>query len=424
MERENKINIVLSNAWSYYNKGDGAIVVSMIKNLEGSFPRADFSILAFDPTSFELSKKMGEIPQRVNIIPEIACTKTIKKILSKDRAGIISLFILLFLPIIVKIFQIFDSSLKNTIRSLKRADIIVSCGGNQLHSTGGFSFLRHLYPLIYGKLIYKKHIMIFSQSIGPINGYLGKQLLKFFLERVDIITLRERVSKRYLLDVLRIQNPNIFVTADALFMMDLSPQSLQSNKRLGFQKIGITIRQWFFRNKNFYNNYIRVIASFINYLNEVHNVEVVLYSFSQLPKYGEDITVCQEVYDLVTNKNRLKIIQLGSLSIKEVSNELQKIDALIGTRMHSVIFASLLNIPAITISYQHHKSEGISKMLGLIRPLNIETLTLNQLIAAYEELRDFSPLDLQTRVQDLMSKSKANLEIITNLIENNIPLIS
>ena len=55
MERtKKKINIVLTNAWSYYNKGDAAIVVSMIKNLDESFPMADFSLLAFDPESFEL----------------------------------------------------------------------------------------------------------------------------------------------------------------------------------------------------------------------------------------------------------------------------------------------------------------------------------------------------------------------------------
>lgn len=418
MERtKKKINIVLTNAWSYYNKGDAAIVVSMIKNLDESFPMADFSLLAFDPESFELSKKMGEIPQRVNILPEICCTRTFKSILSKDHAGTITLFLLLLLPIIVKVFQIFDSSLNNTIRALKRADIIVSCGGNQLHSVAGFSFLRNLYPLIWGKLICKKPIMIFSQSIGPISGYLNQRILKFFLEHVDCITLRENFSERYLLDVLRIRNPNLLVTADATFMLDLNPQNLQLKKRLRSKKIGITLRQWFFFHRKFYHRYIRVIASFIDYLKEVYDAEVVLFSFSQVLGFEDDLTACKEVYNLVRDKNRLNIIQLRNLSLNEISKELLKINVLIGTRMHSVIFASILDIPSVAISYTHHKSEGISKMLGLIKPLNMDNLTLNQLIDVYKKLLRFSPSDLHSHVQDIRTRTRASISIINSLLE-------
>lgn len=421
MKKGDKINIVLSNAWSYYNKGDGAIVVSMIKNISSSFPSAHFSIIAFDPASFELSKKHGEIPKEIKIFPAIACSKMIRNILLKDRAGIISLFLLIFLPIIIKIFQFFDLTLKNTIQTLERADVIVSCGGNQLHSNGGFTFLRNLYPILYGKLICKKKVMIFSQSIGPIRDYFGQKLLKFFLERVDVITLRENVSKAYLLDVLKIKNLNIFVTADALFMLDLSTPSDKFTNRLDFKRVGFTVRQWFFRDRDSYKNYIEVIASFINYLIQVHDVEIRLFSFSQLPRYGEDILACQEVYDLVAKKNRLKIIQLGNLSIKEVVKEFKKIHALIGTRMHSVIFSSLINIPTVVISYQHHKGQGISKMLELTKSIRIETITLNQLIDAYKKLKDFSPLDLKSNVQNLRSKSEENIRILKKLLESNIP---
>lgn len=417
MKREKKLNIVLTNAWSYYNKGDAAIIVSMIKNLDESYHMANFSLLAFDPESFEVSKKMGEIPKRVEILPEISSTRMIKRVLSKDHAGIITLFMLLLLPIIIKFFKIFDSSLNKTSQSLKNADIIISCGGNQLHSLIGFSFLRNLYPLIWGKLICKKPLMIFSQSIGPINGYLNRHILKFFLERVDYITLRENVSERYLLDVLRIRNPNILVTADALFMLDLTSQNLKHNKRAIFQKIGITVRQWFFIHRKFYYHYIRVIASFIDYLNEIYDVDVVLFSFSRVHRYEDDLTACKEVYNLVKDKNRLNLIQLGDLSFNEISKELLDIDALIGTRMHSVIFASMLDIPSVAISYQHHKGEGISKMLGLIKPINIDKLTLNQLIAVYEKLLHFSQSDLHSHVQDLRSRSRVNLSIITRLLE-------
>lgn len=411
---KNRINIVLTNAWSYYNKGDAAIVVGMIKNLDKSYPNADFSLLAFDPGSFELSKKNGEISQKVSILPEISCTETIKRLLSIDQAGIITLFILLLLPIIVNVFQIFDSSLKNSIRSLKRADMIISCGGNQLHSNLGFSFLRNLFPLIWGKFICKKPVMIFSQSIGPINGYLNRQILKFLLERVDYITLRENYSERYLRDILRLQNQNIRVTADATFMLDLNPQKLQFKKRT--QKIGITVRQWFFFQSNYYNHYIKVVANFIDYLNEVYDIDVILFSFSSVSGLEDDFTACKDVYNLVQDKKRLKLIQLGNLPLKETTLELLKTDFLIGTRMHSVIFASILGIPSVAISYHQHKSKGISEMLALIKPLDINNLTLDQMKDVYEKLLISSRTELQSHVQELRTRLRVNMSIMNSFI--------
>jgi len=385
----------------------------MINNLNKSFPNSDFSLLAFDPESFELSKENGEIPQKVSILPEISCTKTIKCLLSLDKGGIITLFVIYFLPIIVNVFQLFDSSLKKSIRSLKRSDIIISCGGNQLHSNLGFSFLRNLFPLIYGKLILKKPVMIFSQSVGPINGQLNRYILKFLLDRVDYITLREKYSNRYLHDVLGIQNKNTLVTADATFMLELNPKNLQVRHN---QKIGITVRQWFFFQGNFYNHYIKVVASFIDYLNKVHDIDVILYSFSSVSGLEDDLIACKDVYKLVKDKKRLKLIQLGNLSLKETGLGLLKTDLLFGTRMHSVIFASILGIPSVAISYHQHKSKGISEMLGLIKPLDINNLTLDQMKDAYNKLLTSSQIQLLSHIQELRTRLRLNISIIKSLI--------
>lgn len=413
IRKKKRTNIVLTNVWSYYNKGDAAIVVGMINNLNKSFPNSDFSLLAFDPESFELSKENGEIPQKVSILPEISCTKTIKCLLSLDKGGIITLFVIYFLPIIVNVFQLFDSSLKKSIRSLKRSDIIISCGGNQLHSNLGFSFLRNLFPLIYGKLILKKPVMIFSQSVGPINGQLNRYILKFLLDRVDYITLREKYSNRYLHDVLGIQNKNTLVTADATFMLELNPQNPQVRHN---QKIGITVRQWFFFQGNFYNHYIKVVASFIDYLNKVHDIDVILYSFSSVSGLEDDLIACKDVYKLVKDKKRLKLIQLGNLSLKETGLGLLKTDLLFGTRMHSVIFASILGIPSVAISYHQHKSKGISEMLGLIKPLDINNLTLDQMKDAYNKLLTSSQIQLLSHIQELRTRLRLNISIIKSLI--------
>lgn len=416
-EEENILKIVLTNAWSYYNKGDAAIVVSMLRALTTSYSNSQFSFLAFDPESFKKAQKKGEIPRTVRILPEICTTRTVKILLSKDHAGIFTLFLLVFLPLILKILRRIDSTLDLTLKHLETSDIIISCGGNQLYSIVGFSFLRHLYPLIWGKLICKKPLMIFAQSIGPIRGYLNSIIVKFILDRSDCITLRENYSEKYLRKNLKIKCRNLFTTADATFMLQTEQRSIGSKNRIKSNLVGITIRPWFLIHNKSYWRYVSTIADFIEYLQKIYHAEVILIAFSQIPGFEDDLQACNDVYNAVKNKKNLAIIEMRDFSLKEVNKVMLDLNYLVGTRMHSVIFASILGVPSVVISYQYHKSAGITKMLDLMPPLDIDHLTLNQLVTNYEKIMRNPRLnELNENVHKLVLRSKMNMVIFKKLV--------
>jgi len=90
----------------------------------------------------------------------------------------------------------------------------------------------------------------------------------------------------------------------------------------------------------------------------------------------------------------LNVKEESPISLVEILEKLG-LRLFIGTRMHSVILASLNGVPAVTVSYQHFKGHGIPEQLGLSDYIiNIEELQpeilishVDKLLKNYEEVR-------------------------------------
>lgn len=67
--------------------------------------------------------------------------------------------------------------------------------------------------------------MLYAQSIGPFKYKYGSKLIKYILNKVNIITTREKISK-IVLDDLNVSTPS-FVTADAAFSLPSIPKKME-----------------------------------------------------------------------------------------------------------------------------------------------------------------------------------------------------
>ncbi len=77
--------------------------------------------------------------------------------------------------------------------------------------------------------------MVYANGIGPINKRINRFLTRKVLNKVDFITLRDEDSKIFLRD-LRVENDNIYVTADPVFTLE--PTKEETILKI-FQKEGI-----------------------------------------------------------------------------------------------------------------------------------------------------------------------------------------
>lgn len=102
------------------------------------------------------------------------------------------------------------------IAEYKNADRILFGGGQNIVQVIPFplpTFIA-LYEILFAKAL-QKPVMIYANTLGPFNFSWAWPLIRWSLNKVDLITTREEISKEILKD-LKIESP-IYVTADAAF---------------------------------------------------------------------------------------------------------------------------------------------------------------------------------------------------------------
>jgi len=429
------MKILITQADSWLNKGDAAIVISMTKALKEKFSDATITISTiFPPQEIDIISygKYG-----IKVVPPIFQTvlslmskfKSIKKF----RIILIAMLLLSFLFSISRYtlwlllynklkmdIEFLIRDIKDVIQEYKSADLILSCGGEHIVHEGGlpFGLLRALYEIAFG-IYLGKPVMLYAQSIGPFKGRYCKPLVRWVLNRVDLITLRERISKTYL-DDLGIATPT-FVTADAAFT--LPPISQEEAEKLIEHNIGslgdkvlvgITVRYW---NSPNFDRYLEIIAHVADYMITELNAYVIFFCHNTNP-LDDDRPVTEEVFSKIKQKQRVKILE--GYSPEQLKGMYGCMDIFIGTRMHSCILALSMVIPTIVIGYRH-KAQGIMKMLGLdFYVCDINTLTLDELKYKVDKLwleREKIKKILKERIREIQTRSMENLNLITNIVE-------
>ncbi len=265
---------------------------------------------------------------------------------------------------------------QNTFRVLKKSDSIVVKGGGFLHTYGKLGDLYYLwfglYYLLLGKRL-KKKLIVLPNSIGPITGVTNRLFTKWVLNKCDLLYVRERVSLKFCQEI---------GVKSAQYAFDLgyyaeenSPSDI--NKKLVDEcifklstdktNVGITVRPYRFPSAQDpaerYDNYIQSIASFCN-----DNKESCAYHFIvqvQGPSAHEtDMIAINDVVSKLKSDVEFTVIDVD-INYKEIMSVYDKLDFLIGTRFHSVIFSQVQGVPAVAIAYGGNKTHGIMKEIGL-----------------------------------------------------------
>lgn len=183
------MKIVITNAYTWYNKGDAGILLATIDVLKKVYKDAEFSILSFAPDTdrikYSTDKSIKEVESNI-LNPHPYKHTKIGRILAIGKL----FFKMLQMQIGLKLFR------KNTIKKnkslelLENADIIVVCGGGFL---GGkkLDSLMHIYQ-IYVDTLFKKPVYVMGNSIEPISNKVVKKYTEGVLKRVDYIFAREK----------------------------------------------------------------------------------------------------------------------------------------------------------------------------------------------------------------------------------------
>ncbi len=352
--------IMISGYYGFNNTGDEAILKSMVSAFKEKIPQAKITVLSRNPLQTSQTYKVKAI-NRLHLIKVIRC--------------------------------------------LRNVNLFISGGGGLLQdSTGkGWSILYYLGLILIAKIV-KVPVMIYAQGIGPITKKINKLLIKWILNKVKLITVRDNHSKK-LLNNLGVSVPSIYVNSDPVFLLkkkninhivDSHPYIKKLFNADDRPLIGVSVREY----KSNGSDSKRIFAQAADYLIENYQAKIIFLPF----QFDEDVHISEEILSLM--KNQADVLKT-KLEPEELLSLLTRLSLVVGVRLHSIIFSSMANIPFIALNYDPKvkyfvEDLGLSELLLEID----EDISLKNFQKKIEYIRKNND-----KIKDILLKKVNNLEV-------------
>lgn len=392
------MKITLIHCYSDHNRGDTGIIYSIHDLIKQAAPKSDIramSVFAEQDSRLSTDHKHTE-----NIITTIypaffpepgISTSENSSDTKKSKSKIANFLKYSFINIAVYLTKskqlaklMFSPKEYEAFENFITSDIVISKGGSFLYSFKGWKgslfFFRMISPFYLAKRFGVK-TYIYSQSVGPFENNSSKFLFNNIQNSIDKIYLREKNCLKYL----KMVSSNIEIINDSAFALKPHTERFIT-KETPNKKIAITARPHKFENPLQQSTYIQALSDLINILiTENHHIYLVA-QVTGPSEAEDDRNVLDMLHERASRKESISYIR-ENLNPRELKSLYGEMDFLIGTRLHSVIFALGMGTPCINIAYHGTKAEGIMGSLGLNDyVLNIKTMNSTSLLSCYRKL--------------------------------------
>ena len=337
MQKKNLKPIMISGYYGFGNSGDEAILMTMIQELSKIVSKDKIYVLSQKPKETSLFYKVNAI----------------------YRLDFISM-----------------------ISQIKKSSIFISGGGGLLQDVSGkgFSIIYYLGLIIIARL-FKIPTVIFAQGIGPIRKRFNVIIINSVLKHVQLIMVRDEQSKN-ILESSGIKNIPISVNPDVSFLLnkeELSKEIFNKynlnktyKKEIKLTNIGIVIRDCKELRQD-YDNKIMKLAEISDFLITKYKTNLIFIPF----QFQNDITIIKDVINRM-KLSKVKILE-EELKPDELLTLIYGLSAIIGMRLHSIIFATIANKPFIAVEYDPKvkyfvDSLGLNKLLIKLDELTVKNI--------------------------------------------------
>lgn len=291
--------IVLSGYYGFDNAGDEALLPAICSSIQRLEPKAEFVVLSGYP---EKTEQLHQLP-------------------AIDR---------------MKPWQVF--------KVLRKADLLISGGGSLFQDVTGPRSLPYYISVVALAKMLGKPVIFYAQGVGPIKRPFSRFLMRWWGNKVEMITLRDEQSK-HLLAELGVTRPPIYVTADPVFTLDPSPEQHEYAQELlrhyqlePGRLIGVSVRPWLAL-ADLRPDIARLLDCLV-----LDGYQVLFIPMD----YGFDLP---ESHLIAAMMNQPATILDENLSSLEIIALMSNVEMMIGMRLHSLIFAASRGVPFAGISY-------------------------------------------------------------------------
>lgn len=352
--------VLISGYYGFHNAGDDSVLYGIITSLHKHNSEIELSVLSNDPEKTESMFHIGAY-NRWNLL--------------------------------------------EVTKQIKKHDLLLMGGGSLLQDATSPRSVLYYLGLVFVAKLFRKPVVFYAQGVGPIQKSFSKRLIRHFVNKVDVLTVRDDASAEDLKSY-GVTAP-IVVTADPAVTIDpnsiereIGANLLEKLSLDGSKTIAISVRSWK-REQQYY----REIAKAADYY-AAQGWEILFIAMH----YPNDITACKKIMEQM--EHDASIIE-EQLSFKEIMSLIANVRFVIGMRLHSVILAAIMNIPFVGISYDP-KIDRFVKRLDMLSAGHITDLEANVLIDCVDQtLADEKAIkdNMQKKMQHIISEAERSSQL-------------
>lgn len=274
---------------------------------------------------------------------------------------------------------------------------------------------------LYAKLL-GKTVGFYNATIGPLNTWTGRTILRFMSNRTDFIILRDNWSVE-VLKQLNVTKPPIYITADEAFnavpvskkeaTQIMTSEGINLERKLVGVNINFYIGTWVKSDIN-EEKFIEIISESIDRIIEELAVDVVFVITDHF-----DIDLTNKIKNKVKHKDNVTRVDNMKYDHPELMGILGQLDMFIGMRLHSIVMAATMNTPIIGIIYVD-KVRSFIKMMGQEdKVIEFEDLNVENFVSKANELwlqKEKTKNELKPVIEELQQKAHSSSNILLKCI--------
>lgn len=306
------------------------------------------------------------------------------------------------------------SSLFKIISAVKSCDVLISGGGSLLQdATSNLSMWYYSFIILLAFAL-KKPVFAFAQGIGPVVNKFNMKLLKFIMDRVLGVSVRDSRSRNELrkLGVER----DVSCTIDPAFLINVLPKGKcleilkkeNGGRDIKRPMLGFSIRKW--KGDTDISGVISKVADRV--YNEM-GADIVLFPLH----YKRDIQLAEEIADKMKQK---PIIVRGSYTSEELMGLYGLMNVNVCVRFHGLVFSIVNNIPTVAISYDP-KIDSLMDSLGMKTALRYEDINSESVYLEIKEKWDNQEnisRDIHEKNEEFKGLARQGMDEVTNWLKS------
>ncbi len=351
-------SILISHVFGFANKGDWALLDSLLQVLQIAFPGCNVRGICRDPNSQALRFPAVHWYQQLGTSYRNGIGRRIENMFGLLKG-------------IFREYTGCDYLSPNSPPACFRdIDLIVACPGGYLEDTNVSIITNYVH--LWLALRSGVPVILAPQSIGPFRSRFWSNSIAVLLRQCAAICVRESISEALVVEKMGVPRSRVHLLPDMAFYF---PQDSTKNMQSIMDSFGLrnadcfaaaTTIDWYFpfaTNSSYARaRYIKELARTLRLLYERWGLKTIL--LKQVEKTGGLKGDDQVIAEVAAEAGPAALPVGKELCPEAMRGIISRASIFLGSRMHSAIFALQMGVPTIAISYLP-KTDGIMRMLKL-----------------------------------------------------------